>query len=243
VLTVYRHRVHYTLAGILLSVGAPLGLLLLRTLVFALHSPALIQAEIASNWLVYLYVSATTMVAFGLFGYVLGQQTDTLQLQSTTDVLTGLYNRRGLTAHLKQEYSRLRRYGAPLSLLLIDVDELKRINDGQGHAAGDEVIRRFGAAIKATSRDTDIGGRWGGDEFLIIAPSTAGVEARTLAERLRFAIARLELGGQPAATASVGVATLDPGAGPVESPETLLQAADSALHQAKATGRNQVRVA
>ena len=243
VLEAYRHRFHYALAGVLLSAGAPLGLLLLRTLVLALGSQDAIRTELASHRIVYLYVSATTMIAFGLFGYVLGRQTDKLQRLSTTDALTGLGNRRGLNAHLKQEHSRSRRYRAPLSLLLIDVDELKRINDDQGHAAGDDVIRRFASAIKATARDTDIGGRWGGDEFLIIAPSTGGGDALTLAERLRFQLAQQWTVGEAAATASIGVATFGPNRSLPEDPETLVQAADAALRQAKTAGRNTVTTA
>lgn len=243
VLEAYRHRFHYALAGVLLSAGAPLGLLLLRTLVLAPRSLEAIQTEIASHRIVYLYVSATTMIAFGLFGYVLGRQTDKLQRLSTTDALTGLFNRRGLNTHLKQEHSRARRYRAPLSLLLIDVDELKRINDDQGHAAGDDVIRRFASAIKATARETDVGGRWGGDEFLIIAPSTVAGDALTLAERLRFQLARQWTDGEAAATASIGVATFDLTRGLPEDPEALVHEADAALRRAKAAGRNTVTAA
>jgi diguanylate cyclase (GGDEF)-like protein len=238
----YQHRIHCTLAGILISVGAPLGLLLLQTFVLRLYSFPSIWSDIASNSLVYLYISATTMLAFALFGYVLGRQTDELEQLSTTDVLTGVYNRRALSAYLEHECSRSRRYGSPLSVLLVDVDELKRVNDVHGHAAGDQVIRGFASAITMTLRETDIGGRWGGDEFLIIAPGTVGAAAVTLAERLRFELAKQETIGEAQGTASVGVATFDPNHRRLEDPDALMQAADAALHRAKAAGRNQVRV-
>jgi diguanylate cyclase (GGDEF)-like protein len=238
----YQHRIHCTLAGILISVGAPLGLLLLQTFVLRLYSFPSIWSDIASNSLVYLYISATTMLAFALFGYILGRQTDELEQLSTTDVLTGVYNRRALSAYLEHECSRSRRYGSPLSVLLVDVDELKRVNDVHGHAAGDQVIRGFASAITMTLRATDIGGRWGGDEFLIIAPGTVGAAAVTLAERLRFELTKQETIGEAQATASVGVATFDPNHRGLEDPDALMQAADAALHRAKAAGRNQVRV-
>ena len=239
----YQHRLRYTLAGMLISVGAPLGFLLLQTFILRLYSLSSIWSDIASNSLVYLYTSVTTMLAFALFGYVLGWQTDQLQQLSAADALTGLYNRRAMSASLEHECSRSRRYRSPLSVLLVDVDELKRVNDVHGHAAGDQVIRAVASAITMTLRETDIGGRWGGDEFLIIAPGTVGAAATTLAERLRLELAKQETIGEAKATASVGVATFDSNHRPLEDPDALMQAADAALYCAKAAGRNQVRVA
>lgn len=241
-LATYQHRVRYTVAGILISVGSPLGLLLLRTIVLRRYSFAAIWSDIASNSLIYLYISVTTILAFALFGYVLGRQTDTLQQLSTTDALTGIGNRRALSASLEHECLRSRRYGSPLSALLVDVDQLKRVNDLLGHAAGDQVLRGFAAAITCTSRATDVGGRWGGDEFLIIAPATAGPAAAALAERLQSELAKQETIGGAKATASVGVATFDPNQRLQPDADALLQAADTALRRAKAAGRNQVTV-
>jgi diguanylate cyclase (GGDEF)-like protein len=144
---------------------------------------------------------------------------------------------------LEHECSRSRRYHSPLSVLLVDVDQLKRVNDVHGHAAGDQVIRAVARAIARTSRQSDIGGRWGGDEFLIIAPDTAGSAAATVAERLRVELATQEAIGEAKATASVGVATFDPSWPPREDTDALLRAADAALYRAKAAGRNQVSVA
>jgi hypothetical protein len=110
---VFRHRLHYALAGILVSVGAPLGLLLLHIFVFRLSSLSSVWREVASNSLIYLYVAATTMLAFALFGYVLGRQADRLRQLSTTDALTGLYNRGALNTYLAHEWRRARRYRSP----------------------------------------------------------------------------------------------------------------------------------
>jgi diguanylate cyclase (GGDEF)-like protein len=217
-------------------------LLLLHIVVFRLSSLSAVWREVASNSLIYLYISATTMLAFALFGYVLGRQADRLRQLSTTDALTGLYNRGALNTYLAHEWRRARRYRAPLSVLLVDVDQLKYVNDVHGHAAGDQVIRSLARAITMTLRDSDIGGRWGGDEFLIIAPGTAGVAAATLAERLQLELAKWKATGEAKATASVGVATFDPNAGPQEDPDALVQAADAALYRAKAAGRNRVSV-
>jgi diguanylate cyclase (GGDEF)-like protein len=242
VLNAYQYRRSYALAGIAISIGAPLGMLLVQVFVLRLYSLGAIWGEISSNGVIYLYVSLTTTLAFAVFGFVLGRQLDALQCLSTTDALTGLYNRGALTTYLEHEYHRARRYRSSLSVLLVDVDQLKRVNDVYGHAAGDRVIRGFANAIKTTLRDTDVGGRWGGDEFLIIAPGTAGAAAATLADRLRFELARQEATTEGKATGSVGVAVLDPNRHPPEGPEVLLQAADAALYRAKAAGRNQVRV-
>ena len=233
-----RHRLHSALAGVLIPMGAPLGLLLLRTLVLGLRTPASIRKELASNRLIYLYVTGTTTCAFTLFGYVLGRQSDQLEQLSTTDPLTGLHNRRALSLQLEHEHSRSRRSRTPLSLLFVDVDNLKRINDRDGHAAGDRALRAVGNALAATLRSSDIGGRWGGDEFVVIAPNTTRAAAVRLAERLRLELVREAV----RTTTSIGVATFDPARHPADYSDALLRDADAALQRAKAGGRNQVAV-
>jgi diguanylate cyclase (GGDEF)-like protein len=201
-----------------------------------------VRAEVAGNAGIYLYVFVTTSIAFTLFGYVLGRQTDRLHRLSVTDALTGLFNRRALNGRLRDEYNRARRYSTPLSLLLVDVDGLKQVNDRLGHDAGDGAIRSVAEALRTTLRETDIGGRWGGDEFLIIAPNTISAAAYTLAERLRSRLANGRTRG-PRPTVSIGVATfLDPTGAP-EDPKWLVESADAALHAAKAAGRDHVAVA
>jgi diguanylate cyclase (GGDEF)-like protein len=132
----------------------------------------------------------------------------------------------------------------PASLLLIDVDGLKRINDSEGHAAGDRVIRGVANAISAGLRETDLGARWGGDEFAIVAPNTTAEAALRSAERLVVRVAK-EAGNNHryATTISVGIATFDPAHTKDCDLDELVRAADSALYRAKGTGRNRVQAA
>lgn len=102
---------------------------------------------------------------------------------SETDVLTGLANARGLFDRLEAELARSRRYHEPLALLLVDLDGLKRINDRHGHHAGDEAIRSLAAVIRFQLRESDVGARWGGDEFAVLAPNTSEHDAVALAAR------------------------------------------------------------
>lgn len=233
-------RVSYALSGAISSIGAPVGLLALR---MAFGSVPSAFDELLTNRVTYSYVFLVSAIAFTLFGYVLGAQADALLLLSTTDPLTGLLNRRAFDERLKLEWRRSQRYLAPLSLLLVDVDGLKQINDRRGHAAGDRAICGVASAIKATLRaGGDTGARWGGDEFTILAPSTDHTAASSLAERLRLRMSTRILGTE-GATISIGVAMFDPRRKDLESSSALVEAADTALHDAKAAGRNRVAVA
>jgi diguanylate cyclase (GGDEF)-like protein len=190
----------------------------------------------------YIYVGVSTMLAFSAFGYLLGRQGDRLAELSETDPLTGLANARRLFDRLVLELARSRRYRAPLALLLVDLDGLKCVNDQFGHAAGDEAIRSLSNVIRSQLRETDVAGRWGGDEFGVLAPSTSADAAVSLAERIRALIPQE---GTPwRLSGSVGVAAVDPRihAEAVDAP-TLMRAADRALYEAKRTGRNRVAVA
>jgi diguanylate cyclase (GGDEF)-like protein len=160
-----------------------------------------------------------------------------------TDALTGLANRHAFQVRLREEWRRSRRYRAPLALLLIDVDGLKRVNDEQGHEAGDRVLRDVAGAIRHTLRGTDIGARWGGDEFAIIAPNTGPQAAQRLAHRLlAHTRARTRDDGAPL-TVSVGLAVFDPTQRRRGSTEMLMRDADEALLRAKSNGRDRVKVA
>jgi len=175
----------YSLAGAILSLGAPIGLLLLRELV----SPQSLSEELISERIAYLYVFVATTIVLALFGFIIGRQTDRLAALSQTDALTGLANRRALSSLLEREIRRSERYGTPASLLLIDVDGLKQVNDNHGHSAGDRVLRGVADAITESLRDTDVGARWGGDEFAIVAPNTTAEAALRSAERLIVRVA------------------------------------------------------
>lgn len=165
-----------------------------------------------------------------------------LRSQVFVDFLTGCYNRRGFDAHMRVEVGRARRYGRPLSLLLVDIDHFKWINDSMGHPAGDYALRRLGQFLQGAFRTTDWVCRFGGDEFAVIFPETPKDEVARLAERLRVQIASLfpDEALRRGMTASVGVASL-----PVdgEEPDQLLKAADRAMYRAKGSGRNRVVVA
>jgi diguanylate cyclase (GGDEF)-like protein len=133
------------------------------------------------------------------------------------------------------------RYGTPVSLLLVDIDGLKQLNDTDGHAAGDRVIRRVAAAITEGLRESDFGARWGGDEFAIAAPNTAASAARSYGERLVADVAQQRVDHHHrSSSVSVGIATFDPAGETVANLDALVRTADDALYRAKAGGRNRV---
>ena len=158
------------------------------------------------------------------------------------DELTGLTNRRSILGTLEQQLAMARRNGQPLSLLMLDLDHFKRVNDSFGHLAGDAVLRQVAAGIASRLRAQDVAGRYGGEEFLVILPGTTVDGAVQLAEKLRTSIAadRIEIGEGRAIsiTISVGVCGGVPAAG--QRVEDLIGAADQALYQAKENGRDRV---
>jgi two-component system, cell cycle response regulator len=164
------------------------------------------------------------------------------QHAATTDPLTGIMNRRALLAALDMEQSRSERHGYPMSLLLLDVDHFKAINDGSGHAMGDKVLTTLGRLLSTSSRKTDIVGRWGGEEFVVVLAGAGENGARIFAERLRKAVEDLELfderGERILVRISIGIACLEVN----DTAEVLIGRADRAMYQAKATGRNRVVV-
>jgi diguanylate cyclase (GGDEF)-like protein len=237
---VSRRSLRYAAAGAILSLGAPIGLLLLRELI----APQPLSEELISERVAYLYVFVATAIVLALFGFIIGRQTDRLAALSQTDALTGLANRRALSSLLEKELRRSLRYGTPASLLLIDVDGLKQVNDNQGHSAGDHVLRSVADAIAEGLRDTDVGARWGGDEFAIVAPNTTTEAALRSAERLVVRVAKAgSHDPRRTTTVSVGIATFDPAHTQDCDLERLLRAADEALYRAKGSGRNQVQAA
>jgi diguanylate cyclase (GGDEF)-like protein len=216
-------------------------LLLLREL----YAPRPVGTELLSDRLTYVYLLVATAIVLAVFGFIVGQQADSLAELSHTDPLTGLANRRALSVHLQREMRRSVRYGVPASLLLIDVDGLKAVNDNEGHSAGDRVIRNVADAITAGLRDTDFGARWGGDEFAIVAPNTTTEAAVHSAERLVVRVAnwRIGRGSRRRVTVSIGIATFDPAQTKECDLEQLVRMADDALYRAKGSGRNRVHAA
>jgi diguanylate cyclase (GGDEF)-like protein len=170
---------------------------------------------------------------------------DELSELATIDNLTGLWNRRVFLERLDEEISRYDRYRSPLSLIMLDLDLFKQLNDTLGHAAGDDALRMIGGLLTAQFRVADIAARYGGDEFAVILPGTNKTEAFAAAEKLRGAIEDLGMraGPDPSAplvTASLGVASAGPHA---PDGERLLEAADRALYRAKESGRDTVVLA
>lgn len=165
---------------------------------------------------------------------------DRLSEASNRDGLTGVYNRRYLEQALAKEFARVKRYEGALSLIMVDIDHFKRVNDERGHLAGDEVIRRTAEILSSCIRESDTLGRYGGEEFAVLLPHTKLDGAVVLAERLRKCIAghTVTFGNQTIpVTISVGVAELLPD---TPSYEQLIQDADTALYRSKDGGRNQV---
>jgi len=236
-------RALYSAAGALLALGAPAGLLLLAAVRAGQASWAWLGREVAANALVYAYVTVGTLVAFTLFGFVLGREGDALRALARTDPLTGLLNRRALANRLQQEMARAERYGTALSLLLLDLDGLKEVNDRAGHPAGDAALQALARALRERCRSADVSARWGGDEFVVLAPETRRAEALDLAERIRAGMAAE---GDGRATVSIGVATADPVAAAYDAgtrlarAEAFLADADMALYEAKRQGGNRV---
>jgi diguanylate cyclase (GGDEF)-like protein len=235
-----RRRFTYALTAGVLSSGAPAGLLGIR-LARREDEVSLqrVRSEIAADRAAYMYVGAATAVIFALFGYILGRHADTLAELSETDALTELLNARGFARRLHAEVKRSKRYRQPLSLLFLDLDGLKDINDRYGHRAGSEALREVARVIRAELRETDTGARWGGDEFTILAPNTQIGPAIAFAERIRARIAH-HVAEWPL-TASIGIAAFDNIDGPMpRDASALMRAADDAMYQAKRLGKNTV---
>jgi diguanylate cyclase (GGDEF)-like protein len=162
-----------------------------------------------------------------------------LRFQATTDPLTGLYNRLKFDEALASELARAKRYGSPLALVLYDVDHFKLVNDMYGHQIGDDALVRLSQIVSGHIRNTDILARWGGEEFVILAPGSDGEMARQAAEKLAAAIRRTLFDEVGTITCSFGIAQYAPG----DSAATLIARADHALYRAKMNGRNRVELA
>lgn len=166
-----------------------------------------------------------------------------LEVMANTDPLTAVLNRRALTERLASELERVKRYDSTVSVLLIDIDHFKRVNDNYGHLVGDDVLMDVGALLQSAVRSVDVVARYGGEEFVIALPETGLAGATAFAERIRELVEEHTFahagGSDLRLTASIGVASYpSPG---LETVEDLLAKADQALYRAKAEGRNRVR--
>ena len=168
-----------------------------------------------------------------------------LERETLTDPLTGIFNRRYLDRRLHEETAVARRYGRPLSVMLLDIDHFKRINDGYGHQIGDHVLSALVEAVAGVLRESDIFARYGGEEFMVIAPHTPQLRATDLAERLRKCIEAHEFKltnerGEDLdirLTVSIGVASFSD---EIADMDKLVHAADENMYRAKHEGRNRV---
>jgi diguanylate cyclase (GGDEF)-like protein len=161
-----------------------------------------------------------------------------VQHQAITDDLTGLVNRRRFMDALQAEIERARKFGSPLTVVLTDLDDFKRVNDDHGHHAGDDVLRAFAGLVRSHVRDVDVPSRIGGEEFAILLPETDSADAASVAERMRhsLSVVPVPVGENETVrmTSSFGVAELVDG----QSGDDLMRAADTALYAAKAAGKN-----
>jgi diguanylate cyclase (GGDEF)-like protein len=167
-----------------------------------------------------------------------------LEQLATTDPLTGIGNRRRMTEQINKELERSRRTRHPLSMLMVDIDHFKDVNDIHGHEAGDRAIIAVSRALAGGMRSIDMASRFGGEEFVLLMPETDIAVASSAAERLRADVAALRItgdkGDEIALTISIGVAASYPDTSPPDSASSLLSRADKALYQAKRAGRDRV---
>ncbi len=166
-----------------------------------------------------------------------------LETLADTDGLTGLFNRRYFDAALLREVQRTLRYKTPLGLVLLDLDEFKRINDNFGHPMGDEVLRNVGQIVASSVRVTDVAARYGGEEVAVLFTQTTAQGVSEVTERLRLRLAEREHGDPARAlhcTASFGISVCDGRGLSTPSAKELVERADRALYRAKHTGRNRV---
>jgi diguanylate cyclase (GGDEF)-like protein len=241
------------LQGAALAFGAPLGWLAVR--MAAGHDAG---ADLATAAPLYLYMLLGSAVTFIGFGAALGNHEDcliqanrALDKLAVSDPVTGLRNARYFRARLREEQARAQRSGEPLSIVVMDLDCFKRVNDRYGHPVGDEVLVAVSAAITSVVRGGDTAAalrgtaaRMGGEEFALLLPDTDGFEARAIAERARHAVREAVVhtadGDEVRITVSCGVASGHPAE--EDGGQAIYTAADQAMYQAKRAGRNRTRL-
>jgi len=188
--------------------------------------------------------NSTWAMCFPLERKRLLREQERLSHASLTDELTGLLNRRALDSRFAEEVARAERYGTALSVLVLDLDRFKQVNDQMGHAAGDALLRAVGVLLRSELRATDVAARYGGDEFALVLPEVTKTGAWAVAEKICSSLRLLTVdsgsGVRVSTTCSVGVASFGDS---FSRPDSLMKAADTALYAAKAAGRNRVELA
>ena len=211
-----------------------------------MHSLGLIS--LPYNPFSYITMSAVIFIILYVGNIIVKETFEKLALldkMANKDVLTNLYNRKKIIEILKRELTRAKRYNRPLSLLLLDIDDFKRINDTYGHNFGDEILREFARLLKMSLRKTDYAGRWGGEEFIVILPEIDKENAVKVAEKIKNLTANYfeEIYGKKI-TISIGLTEfkqLDKESIDLIIHE-IIEIADRALYKAKRDGKNQVAV-
>ena len=180
----------------------------------------------------------TLLFALLLAEYSASTNETRLETLSTTDRLTGIANRLHLDTVLDKEFARAERQSTPFSIILLDIDKFKSVNDTYGHPVGDTVLVEVSKVLKSNLRSYDLVGRWGGEEFLVICSETTAADAATVAEKLRAALAVHPIAVAGSQTASFGVTTYRTG----DELGDMVRRADEALYRAKQGGRNKVEI-
>lgn len=238
--------------GFLIALGAPAGWLLVRWIHLGAQGLGWMMSELYTNRGLYTYLLVGTGVAFGLFGgwlgrveYALAATARAFETQAVTDPLTGLSNRRALVDGLAGAVARATRAMQPVSVIILDLDHFKDVNDRYGHLVGDRVLQTVAEALSVDARTGDLVARYGGEEFALVLEQSGPEGAMRRAERLRSRIAGLQIpiDGKPPLeiTASFGVASWPDHAEP--TPQAVLSEADAALYAAKRRGRNRCELA
>jgi len=248
----------YLVIGALLGIGCPLGAILLRILMMPHENwVAWLQGEFDAYRWFYAYMAFGSVVVF-TFGswlvavihrhlnvraHYMGIRIRALEALSVKDAQTGLYNFGTMQNYLELEMEQAQKDHTPLSVLMIDVDNLKETNDHHGHQAGDTVIRYIADCLRATVRSTDLTARYGGDEFFMILPDTPEIGGAVVAERIRKRIneGKATFEDQLLQTSvSIGIAEYN--FDEMTSSDLLVRAADRALYHAKQQGKNSMDV-
>lgn len=255
------HHILFPVIGFFLGLCSPVTAFLLRLWqADPVHMDMWIRSELSYNSLFYLYMGVTTVLAFLAFGYLLGSRSESqrvhnkslrermeeLHLKSVTDGLTGAYSHAYLQEMLSIEMERSKRHETSLSILMMDLDDFKLLNDNHGHLFGDQVLKEITETVNMHIRQEDVLGRYGGEEFMVIMPGADLDVAKRVAERVRSSVARagiidqrdLQQSGPVQTTLSIGVATFL-GAGKLTH-AGLIDHADRNLYRAKNKGKNRI---
>ena len=237
-------RLLYTIIGLLLGIGAPIGAFIIRYLFFQqVHAAPL--ADLAANRFFYAYQLIGSCLAFMISGFVAGVRAEQLRdaesfyhALSEHDALTGLYNARAFRSRYARLLERAARTGTAVSLLLIDVDHLKQVNDRYGHATGNKVLMHVANALRDAKRAEDSAARWGGDEFAILLDGADANSARRVADNALEHVKAKPVAFSRGLTVTITIGACT--ATHVTADADLFAAADRALYRAKREGRDRV---